>query len=1414
MRKYLLTLLLFALPLFFYAQTKTVTFSATGTTNLTTTFVIPAGSTSLTISAWGGGGAGGGTTNAGLSLEKGAAGGGGGAFAGGVYTISSGVTISLTAGGAGAGGTGVNGQTGKTSSVTGFVSAVGGGGGTANTSGGTPAKGAGGLASSSVGTNTFDGGSGVDGQSGLTAASGSGGNGGNGGGAGGAGFSSLLGTADGNPGTVPGGGGGGAKSSVLGAGKAGGDGGPGRVVISYDCSTYSLTSTSASAVNICSGTSSTITLNGSLPVGVYSVAYQVDGVTQTPASMTVTGSGSGTFTAPGFSALGAKTLTVTSLTSGTSGNAADNCVSTISANNTTTVNVTSSGTAPVALAGTAATCTQITANWQSVAGATYYTLDLSTDINFGSFVGTYNGLNVGNVLTTNITGLSNATTYYYRVRAFNGGCLSAYSNTITYKPAVSPGNVVLQAATNIFCTAFKANWTAEVNAVSYLLDVSLVSNFASFVTGYNALDIGNVTTYTVTGLTVGTTYYYRLRSKNGCGTSATGTATVQNITTTTLPSTPTISPSGSVTICQNGNVTLTSSSASNNVWSTGATTQSIVVTTAGSYTVKVVNPGSCESGVSAATTVAVASLPTATAGGSVTICSNATATVSGASFSNGTILWTFSGGTGSLSNATTLTPTYTPALGGAARTVTLTMTVTSNNACAPQTATATYTVNIQAEPTAASSGSQTICANAAATVSGASAANGTILWTHNGSGSLTNATTAAPTYTSVTADSGNVVTLTMTVTASPTCTTPYTATATYPITVKPVPNTPLNDPPVQPTCDALTGTVVLKNLPNRNDYTIVQTGTVSHNYTGGIGGDWTKYTVTGLAPGTYHFTVEYPGSCTSLPLQNIVINALATNTYTIAGGWSLGTPTVSQKIVFADDFSSSGDVNSCGCTVNAGKKVTINSSNTLTVKNALVVDPAPDTSLTFKSSSSLFQVNTAVNSGSIFYERTSPGIFKKDYLYWSTPVNPQRLIDLSSGTAVTKYFGFDGTQWVVTDRTTNMVVGKGYIIRGPETYSNTVKAAFTGIFSGVPNNGNLEGELLSSGKSYLVGNPYPSALSADALLGGNSLLGGTIYFWTHNTPVQLTYTNQYTTDDYASYNLSGGVSAKSDPLHSDNPANDNGIKPTGKIAAGQSFFVTTVAAGKVQFNNSMRVAGNNNQFFKSENTSKETAVVKKRIWLNMSNTSGAFKQLLVGYIEGATNEYDTNYDGISFNANPYLDFYSIANGNNYVIQGRALPFVDTDIVPLGYRTTIAGEFTISIDEADLNMNEQPIYIEDKVTGVIHDLKASNYTFTTTIGTFSDRLVLRYKGKTLGRGDFENQENAIFVSVKNRVINVISSKEQLKEVSVFDLSGKLIYNKKKISDKELQITNLTSGSQMVLVKVTLENDSTGTRKIVF
>lgn len=75
------------------------------------------------------------------------------------------------------------------------------------------------------------------------------------------------------------------------------------------------------------------------------------------------------------------------------------------------------------------------------------------------------------------------------------------------------------AATNVRQDSFTANWAAQTGANYYELDVSTQSNFSSFLPGFQALNVGNSTSYNVHGLSLATQYYYRVRAVNSCGAS-------------------------------------------------------------------------------------------------------------------------------------------------------------------------------------------------------------------------------------------------------------------------------------------------------------------------------------------------------------------------------------------------------------------------------------------------------------------------------------------------------------------------------------------------------------------------------------------------------------------------------------------------------------------------------------------------------------------------------------------------------------------------------------------------------------------------------------------------------------------------------------------------------------------------------
>ena len=659
------------------------------------------------------------------------------------------------------------------------------------------------------------------------------------------------------------------------------------------------------------------------------------------------------------------------------------------------------------------------------------------------------------------------------------------------------------------------------------------------------------------------------------------------------------------------------------------------------------------------------------------------------------------------------------------------------------------------------------------------------------------------------------------------------------VTVSPPPLTPIIGTITQPDCKIATGSVFLSGLPS-GAWTLTRSpGSITSN------GSGTTATISSLAAGDYTFTVSNASGCTSLPTGSgsIVINAVITATWT-GSTWINGPPNSSQPLVFSGNFNSSGNLEACSCLVTGGT-ITIKSGHTLTLTNELNVLGGL---LTFNDSASLVQINdAAVNTGNIIYKRNMATNRETDYTYWSSPVANQKLLDISPNTPLNYFYSYSATadNWNLENTANPMFFGIGYIIRG-QPITGIIPPGFpTTTFNGVPNNGHSPFPIsVSVNKSCLLGNPYPSAIYADKFLDANkTVLDGTLYFWTHNTVIQdrnnfsgidpvtgLPITTAgsgayaYTSDDYASYNLTGGVSIRLGNII--NGVEQVSNKPTGIIGAGQGFFATGIANGSVFFNNDMRVdiAGNilnNSQFFKTSNTKRETAISseKDRVWLNLSNTQGAFKQTLIGYITGATNDYDDRFDGESFDGNEFVDFYSVLQDTNLTIQGRALPFDENDLVPLGFRSTINGDFTISIDQVDGLLINQSVYIEDKLTNIIADLKKGNCTFTTVAGTFNDRFVLRFINNntakiTLANDNFEEKTNKVLVYTKSKQIKVNSFNETIDTVSVYDLSGRQIYQKTNVNTNELSIANLVSSHQTFVVKTSLQSGKVFTDKIIY
>ena len=171
--------------------------------------------------------------------------------------------------------------------------------------------------------------------------------------------------------------------------------------------------------------------------------------------------------------------------------------------------------APGSLTAVAVSNSQINLTWLDTSTSeTGFKIERSTDnITFIQIA----TVGAGAVSYAN-TGLAGSTTYYYRVRAYNAGGNSPYSNTANAKtspiPTV-PGNLTATAA-SISQTNLK--WTDNS-----LIETGFKIERKTGLTGAYAqiATVGaNVTSYNNTGLAASTVYYYRVRAYNTSGNSA------------------------------------------------------------------------------------------------------------------------------------------------------------------------------------------------------------------------------------------------------------------------------------------------------------------------------------------------------------------------------------------------------------------------------------------------------------------------------------------------------------------------------------------------------------------------------------------------------------------------------------------------------------------------------------------------------------------------------------------------------------------------------------------------------------------------------------------------------------------------------------------------------------------------------
>lgn len=569
--------------------------------------------------------------------------------------------------------------------------------------------------------------------------------------------------------------------------------------------------------------------------------------------------------------------------------------------------------------------------------------------------------------------------------------------------------------------------------------------------------------------------------------------------------------------------------------------------------------------------------------------------------------------------------------------------------------------------------------------------------------------------------------------------------------------------------------------------------------------------------------------------------------------WS-GTPDGTTTAIINGNYNGVS-FSCCELTVNSGFTLTVTNGTYVEVENDVIVDG----SIVVETQGNFVQNNdssTITNNGNITVNKTTaPANAWYEYTYWGSPVtnetignaladtnrrflyNTQNFIDATAETANNNAAvpGQDdvddnGDDWVSVSGGTVMTPGVGYATtQSPATFASGKSYTFTGNF----NNGIITVPVYRNNTETndnnwnLIGNPYPSAINADDFFAANTDIGA-IYFWSQNTPPSSVANGNETLNfSDADYAMINGTMET---------AGGDGNIPARAIPSGQGFFVSypdtatpistsgNISQGNVVFNNAMRLATttDNNLFFRSSNMKKQSFSSVNKLWLNLSSGSGRFNQIGIGYVNGATN----NDDGLFYDATKNISIYTKSTiysliddtPKKFSIQGKETSSLDAnEVIKLGFYTSESNSInhTFSIDkfQGDFLTNNS-IYLKDNLQNVIHNLSKSDYTFTSETGEFNTRFEIVFSNKTLSNTITNTNKNhlSIINLGSNNMQFKITNTATIKSVTIFDISGRLLYDLKgKTSIETYYLPKLKSS--VYIARVILNDNTVINKKIM-
>ena len=291
---------------------------------------------------------------------------------------------------------------------------------------------------------------------------------------------------------------------------------------------------------------------------------------------------------------------------------------------------------------------------------------------------------------------------------------------------------------------------------------------------------------------------------------------------------------------------------------------------------------------------------------------------------------------------------------------------------------------------------------------------------------------------------------------------------------------------------------------------------------------------------------------------------------------------------------------------------------------------------------------------------------------------------------------------------------------------------------------------------------------------------------------------------------------------------------------GQGFMVQGTANGNAQMKNIYRAfvkesVANNSEFNKNSNS---VSTINDHNWDEILNVARVdytqfsklqvpqikihtiinnqfTKEITMAFNPNAVDGFDTAMDAVSYETSFTNDAYFSMNNNSNDFIITTLPFDINKRIPFSLKAGSQATFKVFVGDIINFSGSDNVYLYDGSSGIYYDIKNSYFEITLQAGIYTNRFEITFKNDALSVSNNIN-DNIIVVQNNTNQLLTVSNPYLLdiKSVTLFDITGKLLFNKVNLgSSNSYEFSTASFSDGVYLVKIQSSDGQTKTQKII-